>query len=222
MIIMQKHLPLLLDNKNIFIKKLSEIYSEKNLKEISKIYFEGWKQNNLCQSFDEAYNKQKNFDQNWSFVILKNQNPIGILNTIPFYFDSKNSLPTKFNNYNNIEQISKNKNYDENPNAVLCFSIATIPNIKIKINNEKIISLPEYFLKNLQINNYKKFTFSRFNDVPKNETANDFYHKNSDNKKMLGAAGMHEYFGAETLFVIENSRPEDLKGGKANVIQLYK
>lgn len=38
----------------------------------------------------------------------------------------------------------------------------------------------------------------------------------------LGAAGMHEHFGAETLFVIENSRPEDILGGKANVIQIYK
>lgn len=212
----------ILDIKNISIKELSEIYSEEILNQISQIYFEGWNKNSLCNSFDEALEKQKQFDSNWSFVIFNNQNPIGILNTIPFYFDFKNSLTHKFDSYKKIEEISKIKNYDDKQNAILCFSIATIPNLKIKINNEKIISLPEYFIKNLPINNFKKFTFSRFNNVPNNQTANDFYKENSDNKMALGAAGMHEHFGAETLFVIENSRPEDTQGGKANVIQIYK
>ena len=48
-----------------------------------------------------------------------------------------------------------------------------------------------------------------------------FYLKNLGHSQQLGAVGMHENLGGLTVAIIPNARPEDSRGGGANVLVLY-
>lgn len=191
------------------------------LPQLAQIYFQTWNNEGLCPTYEEAFSKMESFNPDDTYVIIDDSNHVyALIQTLPVALDSPAGLPDQFPTYQSVESASTNHLQPNQPNFIICFSINALPGFRIQ-DNGKNVSLARYLLTNLPVPpNCHKIAYSRFRDH--NDCSPlDFYLQNQDDPQKLGAVGMHENLGGITVAIIYNSRPEDIRGGGANVIVYY-
>lgn len=195
---------------------------EQLLPQLTQIYFETWAAEGLCASYEEAAVKMAAFNPADTYVVISEAGEVyALVQTLPVHLPSLAYLPHRFPTYTSVEVASRAAERDAHPNFVICFSINARPGFKIKAAEDKNISLARFLLTNLPTPpDCHKVAYSRFCNYAGGSLL-DFYLSNLGSPKKLGAAGMHENLGGITAAIIENSRPEDSRGGGANVIVTY-
>lgn len=165
------------------------------------------------------------FDPHYSFALVdKDTGKIyGLLNTIPLPVGPE-KIAKHFPTYKSVEKTAMKEKKTKKLKTILCFSIVAAPNTRVR-TRWKIVSCSRYMINKMR----KKFAnktiavYTRLSSVPKDMSASEYYKKNKDDLTKLGSVGMHSHLGASLppVAIIENARPEDLSGAKANVVMLY-
>ncbi len=190
------------------------------LPQLAQIYFQTWQAEGLCPSLTEAADKMAAFNPQDTYVVIDPEGKIyALIQTLPVNLPSLAYLPYRFPTYKSVETASARRQKADNPNYLICFSINALPGYRVTAPEGETQSLARFLLTHLPTA-CVKVAYSRFchYDGP---ALLDFYLKNLGNSQKLGAVGMHENLGGLTVAIIAGSRPEDMRGGGANVIVLY-
>lgn len=198
--------------------------SEDQKMSLPALYYIAWRKHGLCKSEKEA-EKVLDFAPCYSFALMdkSTEKVHGLLNTLPLAIDPK-KIAKGFPTYDLVEEAAKQKKSIKKIKTILCFSIVAAPNTKVRSADQNI-SCSRYMISALK----KKFpgkaiaVYTRLSGMPKGMTAGEYYEENKDDLTKLGSVGMHAHLGASLppVAIIENARPEDITGGRANVVMVY-
>ena len=192
------------------------------LPQLAQIYFQTWQEQGLCASLTEATEKLAAFNPEDTTVVIDPEGKVyALIQTLPVNLSSLAFLPHRFPTYASVETACCFAQRDTDPNYLICFSINALPNYRIKLANSNSQSLARFLLTHLPTpSNCRKVAYSRFCNYDGPDPLS-FYLKNLGHSQQLGAVGMHENLGGLTVAIINAARPEDSRGGGANVLVLY-
>lgn len=217
-------------HEDVEIKTVSRANSWE-IVQAAQLYFKSWNQYGLCQTPEEAFRKVANFDPESAFLLVDKSNPqkgvIAAINTIPvFEPEGMRGILKNLDTYKKVENASLLHQKAANPNYVLCFSVTadldSIPKVR---RGNKYISPSRYLIEGIPTPvNVRKIAYSKvLGPVDEKKTLFDFYWDSLDktDTSPLGPIGMHEHYGGLVAAVFNQSRTEDIFGGKGNILVLY-
>lgn len=194
--------------------------------QLADIYFFSWNREGLCDSLDEASLKINSFDPEETFIVSDTSSGLvlAMINTLPVRAASIEDLCRQLPTYKSVEEASSKAQKVFQPNFRICFSIVASPGFRIlrgESSQGKTESLSSFLIRNLpQSPKIHQIAYSRYSTITPNTNLVDYYFANLNNPQALGPVGMHEHLGGLAVAFIENSRPEDTRGG-GNILVLY-
>ncbi len=198
------------------------------LPQLAKIYHETWRAEGLCSSEADAIEKMAAFNPEDTFVVIDDETgeAYALIQTLPVTTPLLVNIPTEYPTYRSVENKCKAHAEATNPNFVICFSINVLPGYRVQVSPDTDWSLARFLIDGLPVPpNANRVAYSRFShyDGP---TPLDFYLDHLADPRSLGPVGMHENIAGPkksgiTFAIIEEARPEDVNGGRANVLVVY-
>lgn len=190
------------------------------------LYEKAWAKNGLPHE-EISGERVLQFHPEFSFVLIDETNAkevFGLLNVIPAVETDSTSLANRFPTYASVEEEAKNPSDSENFNTLVMFSIVGKGGFRV-FDKSKSVSISKFITDSVKtiFPNKRIAAYTRMHTIEEGVTPEEHYETYKNDTRKLGALGMHIYLGAdpETMVILHNSRPLDLKAAGCNEIVFY-
>lgn len=169
--------------------------------ELNQIYFQSWNQEGLCNTPDDAKSKIELLDPRQAFVLVDlNRKVLAAIHTLHSDAQDIYQLCQQYPSYQSVEATSSKRREITSKHFRICFSLIALPGYRIQSPDmTRDVSLSQYLIKNLP---------------PEPEIYRIAYSRHP-------AVRLHEHFGAISIAILDQSRPEDKLSCGQNVIMVY-
>lgn len=209
---------------DVLIKRADSLTSG-NKEALAKLFFETWEKENLCNSLDEARRKIAKYDLSATFVLIEKSGEIygSLFTKLVKAKNIKYLLTNQIPTYQSVEKYQYKKVEGDYQTFLVCFSLNAKKDFRVKLPiMSKDSSISRFMISTIPFPpNALKGAYSRIGYLGENNNPLTYYLENLATPKKLNSVGLHENFGGITVAIMENSRPEDKKGGGANFYVHY-
>lgn len=232
--------------RDIQVTTLTPKLAEKLMPQIIQLHRREWRRLGLCTDDNDTASRSDLFDLSETTVMTgpDAERLYAQVNTLPAEAKNLDALVSQFMTYEavvlrSMRDAQRPWDKPERPNWRICFSITASQQHRVQLPGMgHPQSLAGHLLDSIPHEpDERMIAYSRFANIQSVGVGSllDQYlqlsrsahsRSSSDSEKSqaafrLGAVGMHEYKGGVTVGIIQGARPEDDRGGRANVLVVY-
>lgn len=205
--------------------------------DLRELHCREWQRIGLCVDEEAPESRVDQFDARGTFVVRGRtvegtEKAVGQINTIPVKADSIAALVEHFSTYAAVVDQSREqaaqKQLPTDANYRVCFSITADQRYRVEDRqNPRGKSTAVALLQWLgDGTSERKIAYSRVGRAEQQADPQEAAQQVlsvvlSDDSEARGAVGLHESLGGITVAIIPDARPEDQRGGGANVLVAY-